>query len=303
MEKFCCALIAPCTQDFVSRAPQHDNDDCACYRVDVVPRMETTYALTSSEAKQPSLDNKRAQLVADIMSNDEMKEILSKESSAAKPDDDVTDEVFIIENYNIETENLKRLKSLQENYDDLMTCYESLKHERDNLEIRCQKYEDIEKEFENLKVQMREYNSLWNEKEHYRKRSADLDTLKEQYLMLTDETSNLETELKAESEINHIKCKAIDGLRGENIMLEKKLNEASIAFEKEKNALLCKLKEAECRIMCQGQQIKSLSQQIDKLIDQDHDKVSIFKTGNRYTTFNYITTFTYLLNMGIGTFF
>lgn len=275
MEKFCCALIAPCTQDFVSHGTVH-KDDCACYRVDLVSRVEPTYALTTAEANQPSLDNKRAHLVADIIKNDEMKEILDKDDDEEyKLEDEQTDDVFVIDNYNIDGENLKRLKRLQENYDDLMTCYEAIKHEKDCLEIRCKKYEEVEKEFETLKAQMREYNSLWNEKEHYRKRSVDLDSLKEQYLILSDETSSLETQLKAETEINHIKCKAMEGLRNENIMLEKKLNEASIAFEKEKNALLCKLKEADCRVIYQGQQIKNLNQQIDKLIEQDRDKVSL----------------------------
>ncbi|XP_047042247.1 myosin-2 heavy chain-like [Helicoverpa zea] len=272
LEKFCCALIAPCTQDFVSHSPPRvAAEDCACYRVDVIPRTEPAFALTSSEAKQPNFDNKRAHLVADIIENDEMKEILNKEG--VKPDEDVNEDVFALDSYNIETENLKRLKSLQENFDDLMTCYETLKHEKESLEKRCNKYEELEHELESLKTQMREYNSLWNEKEHYRKRSADLDTLKEQYLILTDETTNLETQLKAESEINNIKCKALEGLRNENIILEKKINEASIAFEKEKNILLCKLKEADCRVMCQGQQIKSLTTQVDKLLEHNHEKL------------------------------
>lgn len=274
MEKFCVALIAPCTQEFVSDYDDK-SEDCACFRVDVLSRVKPTFAITSSETKAPNIDNKRAQLVADIIENDEMKEILSKENSSIKVDEEPHDDVLIIDNYNIDTENLKRLKSLQENFDDLVSCYEKLKHDKAILEKRCDKYEEIEREFENLKIQMREYNSLWNEKEHYRKRSVDLDSLKEQFLILSDETSSLETQLKAESEINHIKCRAMDSLRNENISLEKKLNEASIAFEKEKNVLLCKLKEAECRVMCQEQQIKTLSLQIDKIIEQDHTKVGL----------------------------
>ncbi|XP_022820749.1 sporulation-specific protein 15-like [Spodoptera litura] len=271
LEKFCVALIAPCTQEFITESDDK-SEDCACYRVDVLSRVNPTFAVTSSELKHPTLDNKRAQLVADIIQNDEMKEILSKENSTIKADEEPIDDVLIIDNYNIDTENLKRLKSLQGNFNELMLCYEKLKLDKAILEKRCEKYQEMEREFENLKMQMREYNSLWNEKEHYRKRSVDLDSLKEQYLILSDETSNLETQLKAESEINHIKCRAMDSLRNENISLEKKLNEASIAFEKEKNVLLCKLKEAECRIMCQEQQIKTLSLQIDNIIEQDHAK-------------------------------
>ena len=190
-------------------------------------------------------------------------------------DEDSRGEVFSVDNlYNIDKENLKRLKSLQDTYDDLLKCYETLKHENDGLERRCQAYGVMEEEYNKLKVQMHEYNSLWNEKEHFRRRSADLDSLKEQYLILSDETSSLETQLKAEGEINHIKCKAMDILRAENISLEKRLNDTSIAFEKEKNTLMCKLKESDCRIMCQEQQIKSLLQQIDNLLEQEQGKVS-----------------------------
>lgn len=196
------------------------------------------------------------------MENDEMKELLNKDSKA-------TDDEIVNDEYNIDQENVKRLKNLQKNYEDLTNCYEALKHEKDCLHVRCRKYEEIEQEFENLQTQLREYNSLWNEKEHYRKRSQDLDTLKEQYLVLYDETTNLETELKAESEINNAKTKTIDELRSDNIELERKLNDASIVFEKEKNCAQCKLKETECKIMCQGQQIKSLSIQIDRLLEQD----------------------------------
>ncbi|KAH9635053.1 hypothetical protein HF086_004407 [Spodoptera exigua] len=269
LEKFCVALIAPCTRDFVDEC---DNkiDDCACYRVDVLSRVKPTFAVTASDSESPNLDSKRAQLVADIIQNDEMKEILSKDT--IKTDEDLIDNVRIIDDYNIERENLKRLKTLQENFDDLMSCYEKLKLDKALLEKRCERYEEIEREFESLKMQMREYDSLWNEKEHYRRRSVDLDSLKEQYLILSDETSDLETQLKAQSEINHIKRREMDSLRNENISLEKKLNEASIAFEKEKNVLLCKLKEAECRVMCQEQQIKTLSLQIDKILEQDHTK-------------------------------
>lgn len=243
------------------------------YRADVMTRIETTFALTSAERKNPGLDKKRAQLIADIMENDEMKEIMCKDSCPAKTDLEIED--YVIEDYNIETENLNRLKQLQENYDDLMTCYESLKHEKDCLFIRCRKYEEMEKDFENLKCQLREYNALWNEKEHYRKRSVDLDDLKQQYLVLSNETCNLESELKAETEINDIKNKTIEELRKENLALERKLNDAFIAFEKDKNVLQCKIKECECKEMCQDQQIKTLSVQIDRLLEQDPEKVPL----------------------------
>lgn len=236
--------------------------------------METNYAVTSAELSQPNIDNKRAHLVADIIQNEEMKEILSKDSFSARQNTDILEDVYFLHEFSIETENLNRLKKLQENYDDLMTCYESLKQEKECLGIRCHKYAELEKEFENLKLKVKEYNSLWNEKEHYRKRSTDLDTLKEQYLILTDETSNLETQLKAESEINKIKCKRIEDLQNENVRLEKKLNDALLIFEKEKSTLLCKLKEADCRVLCQGQQIKSLSIQIDRLLEQNQKTVS-----------------------------
>lgn len=267
LEKFSLALIAPCSQDFSSPSSQ----DCACYRAEIVTRVETAYALTSAETQQPCLDNKRAQLVADIMENDEMKEILSKENACLKNDLEIND--FGTDNYNIDSENLKRLKNLQENYDDLMTCYEALKHEKDCLLIRCRKYEDLKQETEGLKCQLREYNALWNEKEHHKRRSADLDTLKEQFMILSDETSNLEVQLKAESEINRVKAKTIDDLRRENLLLEQKLNEASMLFEKEKNYLQCKLKECDCKAMCQDQQIKSLSTQVDRLLEHDIEQV------------------------------
>ncbi|XP_063839143.1 golgin subfamily B member 1-like, partial [Ostrinia nubilalis] len=266
LEKFSMALIAPCSQEM-----RDSNQDCACLRAEVVARLD--FAPLAADNKTPSLDNKRAQLVADIMEHDEMKEILSKDSASEKNDEERTDDACVFDTYSIDTENLKRLKNLQENYDDLMTCYEKLKFERDSLQSKCRKYEELEKEFDDLKDQLREYNALWTEKEHYRKRSIDIDSLKEQYLVLADETSNLETQLKAECEINHMKSITIEELRSENIALERKLNEALIAFEKEKNAFQCKLKETECTVMCQEQQIKSLSVQIDRLLEHSHDKL------------------------------
>ncbi|XP_075991984.1 uncharacterized protein LOC142987239 isoform X2 [Anticarsia gemmatalis] len=279
LEKFCVALIAPCNREF-SQIISTPTFDCACYRSEITKCVETNFAMTSAEAARPNIDNKRAHLVADIIQNEEMKEILSKESFSVRYQSDLYDDTYVSQDYNLESENLERLKKLQENYDDLMTCYEALKHEKECLEVRCHKYEDLEKEFEALKLQVKEYNSLWNEKEHYRKRSADLDSLKEQYYMLSDETASLETKLKAEAEINHIKCKTIDDLRNENVLMEKKLNESLISFEKEKNCLLCKLKEADCRVMCQGQQIKSLSIQIDRLLEQDQQTLVSRETEN-----------------------
>ncbi|XP_060805457.1 putative autophagy-related protein 11 [Amyelois transitella] len=269
-EKFCQALIAPCSQ--TQEQSSDSQQDCSCYRAEVLQQLvPTAYALTTSEIQNPSLDHKRAHLVADIMENEEMKEILRKDSSSNINHDDEREE--FIEDYDIDAENLKRLKNLQEDYDDLMTCYEALKHEKENLLLKCQKYEELDKEYDTLRNQLREYNLLWNEKEHYRKRSADLDSLKEQYLILADETTNMETQLKAESEIIKIKSNAIEELRNENVTLEKKLNDALIGFEKEKSILQCKLKETECKCMCQEQQIKSLSVQIDRLLEQETDKV------------------------------
>ncbi|KAJ0181643.1 hypothetical protein K1T71_002365 [Dendrolimus kikuchii] len=267
LEKFSLALIAPCSQDL-----NLSNQDCSCYRAEIVTHIETTFALTSAESKKPRLDDKRAQLVADIMENEEMKEILSKESLNGKHEKENIDNGFVIDNYCINAENLKRLKILQENFDDLMTCYESVKHEKECLQMKYNKYEELERELESLRRQLMEYNSLWNEKEHYKKRSIDLDSLKEKYLVLSEETSNLEVQLKAEAEINNIKSSAIEDLRSENVLLEKKLNDTVIVFEREKNALQCKLKESECKIMCQEQQINSLSLQIDRLLEQDQNK-------------------------------
>ncbi|RVE54654.1 hypothetical protein evm_000775 [Chilo suppressalis] len=260
LEKFGQALIAPCSQQGASSSSL----ECACLRAEVTAHFENP-PLTS-ETKLSNLDNKRAQLVADIMANDEMKEILSKDSCSDKNDDDSNIDDGV-DNYSIDTENLKRLKLLQQNYDELMTCYEKVKYEKDCLQVRCSQYEELEKEYEILK------NQLINEKEHYRKRSVDIDSLKEQYWVLLEETSNLETQLKAETEINSIKSNTVEDLRSENIELEKKVNDSYIAFEKEKNSLQCKLKEAECTIMCQEQQIKSLSGQIDRLLEQGHDKM------------------------------
>lgn len=268
LEKFSLALIAPCSQD-----QYNTPNDCACYHAEIVTHVETTFALTSAERKNPNLDSKRAHLIADIMQNEDMKEILSKESVSTKIDDDQLDECYINDSYNIDQENLKRLKNLQSNYDDLLNCYDDLKYERDCLNARCQKYAQLEKECECLQNKLREYNELWKEKEYYRNRSEDLDNLKEKFFILADETRSIETKLKAEQEINKVKSKTVDDLRNENIKLDNKLTEVSLVCEKQKNSLICKLKEKECKIMCQEQQIKSLSIQIDNLLDKDTNKV------------------------------
>lgn len=264
LEKFSLALIAPCSQNHNNTAP----DDCPCYKTQIVARLETTYAL-SSETNQPNLDNKRALLIADIMDNEEMKEILSRESANLDDEDVLQNDNLDEDTCSIDGENLKRLKNLQENYNDLMVCYENLKHERNCLQLKCHKYDELECELQALRARIREYNALWSEKEYFRKRSVDLDDLKEHYLVLSNETSNLETKLKSEMEINKIKTEAMEGLRKDNIALEKKINEIEISFEKERNTLECKLKETECKVMCQEQQIKSLNVQIDKLIEQE----------------------------------
>ncbi|CAH2104941.1 unnamed protein product [Euphydryas editha] len=268
LEKFSLALIAPCSQS-------SEHQDCSCYRAEIVTHVETTFALTSAESKIPNLDidNKRAQLVADIMQNEDMKEILSKESLSIKLENDQIDDYYISENYSIDTHNLKRLKNLQANYDELLNCYDILKHERDNLNIRCQKYLELENECECLQNKLREYNQLWKEKEFHRKRSEDLDALRESYFVLSEETANIETKLKAEQEINKIKSGTIDELRNENIKLENKLSEISLSFEKQRNILICKLKECECKMMCQEQQIKSLTNQVDSILKSDDEKI------------------------------
>lgn len=266
LEKFSIALIAPCSE----HGPE--NESCECYRAEIT-HTQTAFAITSSGVKKDSIDSKRAYLVADIMQHDEMKDILSKESTSSQLKDTEAD--IGLDTYSIDTENLNRLKNLQLNYDDLMSCYENLKHERNNLSLRCQQYEDLDRECNALREQLREYTTLYNEREHYRRRSEDLDSLKEQYIVLSDETASLENQLKAEIEINSIKSSTLEDLRNENIELERRLNDVTIALEKKENALQCKLKETECKVMCQEQQIKSLSNQIDRLLEQEPDKVSV----------------------------
>ncbi|OWR50971.1 hypothetical protein KGM_214092 [Danaus plexippus plexippus] len=277
LEKFSLALIAPCTQE------RSTHEDCSCYRAEILTHVETTFALTSMENNKPNIDidSKRAQLVADIMQHQEMQEILSKEDITSRNEDEQLDDPYNIDNYNIDAENINRLKNLQANYDDLLNCYETLKHERDNIFIQCQKYVNLEQECQCLQNQLQEYNQMWKEKEIFKKRSEDLDKLKENYYILTEETLNLETKLKAEQEINKIKCEAIDELRNENVRLEKKITEASLMFEKQKNNLVCKVKEYECKIMCQEQQIRSLSQQIDNFLEQEINKTPTSEEASR----------------------
>lgn len=266
LEKFSLALIAPCSQS-------NNSNDCSCYHAEILTHVEAKFALTSTENNNANLDSKRAHLIADIMQNDDLKEILDKEGSSTKFDDDHIDECYVIDHYNTDQENLKRLKNLQANYDDLLTFYENLKHEKDFLNIRCQKYAELENECECLQNKLKEYNELWKEKEFYRHRSEDLDKLKEKFLILADEASSIETKLMAEQEINKMKSKTIDELRNENIKLDNKLTEVSLACEKQKNSLVCKLKEYECKLMCQEQQIRSLSAQIDTILEKDTNKV------------------------------
>ncbi|XP_061706916.1 LOW QUALITY PROTEIN: centromere-associated protein E-like [Cydia pomonella] len=275
LEKFCLALIAPCSKEFQCTSGK----DCPCYYADVSTKMES-YRLMPTECMS-SDSTKRSQLVADIMEHEEMKEILSKESTPDEDDDydsDTDKQVFDTASV-INEENQKRIKDLQECYEDLLNCYENFKHETDCIRVRCAKYEDLELELERLRGQLKEYNSLWNEKEHYRKRSEDLDSLKQQYIVLAEESSGLETKLKAESEINHIKANAIDELRTQNMSLEKRLNELYVSFEKDKNDLQCQLQESECKCMCQDQQIKSLSSQIVKLLEQQPENIPLQDTS------------------------
>ncbi|CAG5056531.1 unnamed protein product [Parnassius apollo] len=262
LEKFCFALIAPCSKD------------CSCYHAEITSWMETTFALTSEETMVTNLDSKRAELVADIMGNDEMKEILRKKNSSVKFEEISAEEDFVVNNNcSINVENLIRLKYLQASYEDLLTCYDELKYEKNCLITKCQKYDELEKEYEKLRDQLNSYNSVWNEREYYKKRSEDLDMLKEKYLVLAEETLNLETQLKAQIEIIDAKSVTMEQLRNENVNLEKRINEASIVCEKEKHALKCRLQEYECKIMCQDQQIQSLLVQINKLLERNNDDV------------------------------
>lgn len=276
-EKFCLALMSPCIEESTNLP----GSDCTCYHAKVLTRIETTLAVTAESKQESTSDAIRSQLVAEIMDNSEIKDILSKVSAdsknsiiSTKETEEQTERRICCNTCSLEAKNLKRLKKLQTNYEELVTCYENVKREKICLQARCNQYYDLELELEHLRSQLREYNLLWNEKEHFRKRSEDVDDLKEKYLVLADEAKNLEVQLKAENEINKLKSNTIEELRDLNIALERKLNAVSIEFEKEKNALQCKLKETECKLMCSEQQIRSLSGQVDSLLEQDQDAVS-----------------------------
>lgn len=262
-EKFCCALISPCSKN------------CSCYHTEILSRVETAFAVTTQENFEINIDSKRAHLVADIIGNDEMKEILSKNKTSEEGEDNFANETLFINNScSIEVQNLSRLKNLQTCYDDLLVCYDELKYEKNSLTKKCQKYDELEKDFEILQNQLNSYNMLLTEKEYYRKRSEDLDDLKEKFIVLADETSNLETQLRAQNEINDSKSLMLEQLRSENISLQNKLSESVTAWEKEKHALICKLKESECKMMCQDQQIETLTVEINKFLRKNNDNVS-----------------------------
>ncbi|XP_050685370.1 putative leucine-rich repeat-containing protein DDB_G0290503 isoform X2 [Leptidea sinapis] len=279
LEKFSLALVAPCTEDLTPTKM-----DCTCYRTEI----KQVFALTAADSTRTQLDDKRAHLVADIIENREMKEILSKESVEDQSDIEQAQECFGFDSYSTEAESVNRLKKLQANFEDLLLCYDNLKHEKDCLFLRCQKYTELEKECECMQNRLKEYNQLWSEKEYYRKRSTDLDNLKESYYILTEETTNLETKLKAEIEINKIKSIHNNELYNENVSLEKKIQELNKMFEKENNYLTCKVKEQECKIMCQEQQIKTLSNQIDQFLEQGHDAITSDETARSMELLNEI---------------
>lgn len=265
LETFCIALITPISKSFKQRNVE---DDSACFYTEVSP-LKDTYALTSVEIEQPftDIENQRAQLISDIMNDNEIKIRFSQTSNKTEPEQ-------ICERFSLDKQNLLRLKNLQNNYDELMVCYESLKGERDSLLNKCANYDELEAEVNKLQQIVEEYNKIWYEKEHLKKRSDDLNVLKEQFIVLSEETNNLESQLKAETEINLMKSQKIMEIANENINLEKRISDITISFEKEKNALECKLKESQCMIMCQEQQIKSMSLQIDKLLQQENKETT-----------------------------
>lgn len=271
LEKFALALMAPCSKKFASEA-EKENAECECANTKIVGRVETAYALTASESEPPpTSDSKRAHLVAEIMDNDEMKEILEKDFISDGLD--TGNEYCGITCYSIDAENVKRLKDLQKSFDELVECFDNLKHEKDCLQVRCRKYNELEMEVETLRDQLAACKDLWNDKERFRKRSVELEDIREKYFILQNVNGNLESELKAEKEINNNKMQLIDDLRNENLILERKLSDATIAFEREKSALLCKLKEFECALSCKDQEVQSLSDQLQKHFDGSQDRV------------------------------
>lgn len=261
MEKFCCALISPCSKD------------CSCYHTEIISRVETAFAVTHQDNFEINIDSKRAHLVADIIGNDEMKEILHK-SSTPEEEETIANETVLINSCSIEVQNLHRLKNLQACYDELLVCHDELKYEKNCLTQKCLKYDELEKECDNLKMKLNSYNMLISERDYYKKRSEDLDNLKEKFIVLADETSTLETQLCAQSDIIDSKSSLLEQIRSENISLQNKLSEASTDWEKEKHGLVCKLKESECKIMCQEQQIETLTVEINKFLRINKDYVS-----------------------------
>ncbi|KPI94008.1 hypothetical protein RR46_13173 [Papilio xuthus] len=258
-EKFCCALISPCSKD------------CSCYHTEIISRVETAFAVTTQENFEINIDSKRAHLVADIIGNDEMKEILYKSNTSGEEHALANETLFINNSCTIEVQNLHRLKNLQACYDELLLCYDELKYEKNCMTQKCLKYDELEKEYEILKNKLNSYNMVLTEKEYYKKRSEDLDDLKEKFIVLADETSTLETQLRAQTEIIDSKSSLLEQLRSENISMKNKLSESSTDWEKEKHTLICKLKESECKIMCQDQQIETLTIEINKFLRNNKD--------------------------------
>ncbi|XP_037977013.2 major antigen isoform X2 [Plutella xylostella] len=271
LQRFSLALVAPCT----SECKEETSITCSCNRNDNV-RVELALTAPEMNPVTSTMENQRAQLVADIMENEDIKDILIKSSTESiyKDSENYTKPNDTPVSCCIDSDNLARLKQLQLDYEDLIQCYENLKHERICLLLRCTRYKELEFELDNIKMQFKEYNGLWNEKEYYKNRSDETDQLKEKYYVLYDETKNLEMQLKAECEKNKTKTNTITELRNENIALEKKLNDTSITFEKETSALQCKLKESECKVMCLEEQIKCLKVQIDNILEHERDKLT-----------------------------
>ncbi|XP_041979921.1 reticulocyte-binding protein PFD0110w-like isoform X3 [Aricia agestis] len=270
LEKFSIALIAPCNQ---TDRPQ----SCTCYRAEVLTSYETTYAESATESSQNIRDKKRAHLIADIIDVDEINEALNDQSKSE------TDSACYFDVDECNTKNKSRflIKSLQSSYSELVTCYENLKSEKDLLYVRCQELLKVEDENKCLRNSIEDYNNLWNEMEHLRRRSDSLDKFKAKYYFLLNETTNLNSKYVAESEKNKINSDTIDELRNENLVLNKKLKESSLAHDKEINSLLFKIKEMECTNMCKEQQIKNLSSDIEQYFNKKYAGTQIYEALNR----------------------
>lgn len=254
LEKFSIALIAPCIQ--------RKSLSISTPSSPVSNQVEAAYAVTISDIPKSNynVEAKRNELILDIMNNDDIKSVLEKQSDKQ----DNIQEYFTDDNYDIETNNLNRLKNLQFNYDELMASNEKLRDECNRLQNKCANYETLQFEVEDLREVVKEYNILWNEKEHFKRRSSDLDSLKEQFFVLSEETLHLENQLITES-ARVVEVAAV------NSNLEQKISNITMSFDKDKNVLECKLKEAECKILCQEQQIKSMSDQINRLLENDNN--------------------------------